>query len=294
MTVNSWIVKRAYHPSLVLTYPGVEKKMQEDSVLSASTDVSTDAEDLKASDISLSDVLETSASSPGSRSASPTKTNALNNILLSRVLSMGGNNPHSRAPSRASSIHSTRSSFTSVSTSVLPDMSDIDLTSLQILAPMNYCQVEKGIYRSGVPSIYMHSRFLKTLNLKTVVSLLADDIPQNLKEFYEENHITFINHNFGKGNKNHNYHIDDATCRRALETILNPSNHPVLIHCKKGKHRTGSIIGLIRRLRGWSMSSICQEYWSFEPKEKTRMEDMRFIESYDLTYLDEEKERDEN
>ncbi len=261
--------------------------MQEDSILSASTEVSTDGENLnegpKSSvDLSLEDMLDTSTTS--SRSLSPTKTTAINNILLSRVLSTGGH-------SRSNSITSARSSFTSVATSVLPlEMSDIH--SSQILTPMNYCQVEQGIYRSGLPSVYLHSRFLKTLNLKTVVSLLADDIPQNLKEFYEENNITFINHNFGKGNKNHNYHIDNITCRKALETILNPQNQPALIHCKKGKHRTGSIIGLIRRLRGWSMSSICQEYWSFEPKEKTRMEDMRFIESYDLTYLD-DNEKDE-
>ncbi|CAN0534051.1 unnamed protein product, partial [Ectocarpus sp. 8 AP-2014] len=28
------------------------------------------------------------------------------------------------------------------------------------------------------------------------------------------------------------------------------SNHPMLVHCNKGKHRTGCLIGCFRRVRG--------------------------------------------
>lgn len=51
---------------------------------------------------------------------------------------------------------------------------------------------------------------------------------------------------------------EDVICR-ALVAILDKRNHPVLIHCNKGKHRTGCLIGCIRRLQSWSLTSIFDE-----------------------------------
>lgn len=44
--------------------------------------------------------------------------------------------------------------------------------------------------------------------------------------------------------------------KKVLRDILDPSNHPLLIHCNKGKHRTGSVVGCLRKIRDWSLSSI--------------------------------------
>lgn len=55
----------------------------------------------------------------------------------------------------------------------------------------------------------------------------------------------------------------------------------MLIHCNKGKHRTGSVIGCLRKLRGWSLSSIVAEYHMFA-QPKSRLEDQRFIEAFDV------------
>lgn len=44
--------------------------------------------------------------------------------------------------------------------------------------------------------------------------------------------------------------------KKVLRDILDPCNHPLLIHCNKGKHRTGSVVGCLRKIRDWSLSSI--------------------------------------
>lgn len=50
----------------------------------------------------------------------------------------------------------------------------------------------------------------------------------------------------------------------ALQLILNKQNHPILIHSNKGKHRTGVLIGLMRKvLQGWCLSGIFEEYEKF-------------------------------
>ncbi|MFQ6650669.1 hypothetical protein Gotur_022815, partial [Gossypium turneri] len=61
-------------------------------------------------------------------------------------------------------------------------------------------------------------------------------------------------------------------------------NHPVLIHCKRGKHRTGSLVGCLRKLQNWCLSSVFQEYQHFAGI-KSRDADMKFIETFDVVYL---------
>jgi tyrosine-protein phosphatase SIW14 len=85
----------------------------------------------------------------------------------------------------------------------------------------------------------------------------------------------------------------------ALVTILDKRNHPMLIHCNKGKvrltlalarlgfahihisrqHRTGCLIGCLRKLQQWSLTTIFDEYRRFSAP-KSRSMDQEFIELY--------------
>ncbi len=51
------------------------------------------------------------------------------------------------------------------------------------------------------------------------------------------------------------------------------------MHCNKGKYRCGTIVGLIRRLQGWSHTSIFEEYSRFAG---TKISDLEYIEVFDL------------
>lgn len=51
---------------------------------------------------------------------------------------------------------------------------------------------------------------------------------------------------------------------KALQLILNKENFPILIHSNKGKHRTGVLVGLMRKVfQGWCLSGIFEEYEKF-------------------------------
>uniref|UniRef100_A0A0A9DC57 Tyrosine specific protein phosphatases domain-containing protein n=1 Tax=Arundo donax TaxID=35708 RepID=A0A0A9DC57_ARUDO len=61
-------------------------------------------------------------------------------------------------------------------------------------------------------------------------------------------------------------------------------NHPVLIHCKRGKHRTGCLVGCFRKLQNWCLSSVFEEYHRYAAG-KSRLSDLRFIETFDVTCM---------
>jgi tyrosine-protein phosphatase SIW14 len=57
-------------------------------------------------------------------------------------------------------------------------------------------------------------------------------------EFSNDNGINIKQ--FGiEGNKEPFVHIPEEVIKKAVVELLDTRNHPVLIHCNKGKHRTG-------------------------------------------------------
>lgn len=149
----------------------------------------------------------------------------------------------------------------------------------ELIVPENFTMVEPGVYRSSFPRS-KNIPFLKTLGLKSVVSLVPEEYPAKMVEFYEEHGISLLCHGL-EGNKWPFKGIDEFDLHKTIEAILNPVNRPLLIHCNKGKHRTGTVIGCLRKIRGWSLTCIFQEYL-FYASPKTRLEDQRMIEMFEL------------
>ena len=71
------------------------------------------------------------------------------------------------------------------------------------------------------------------------------------------------------------------TISEALKVLIDVRNHPILIHCKRGKHRTGCLVGCLRKLQNWCLSSVVEKYQRFAGA-KSRINDMKFIETYDI------------
>ncbi|KAL2938959.1 putative tyrosine-protein phosphatase DSP4, partial [Bienertia sinuspersici] len=80
--------------------------------------------------------------------------------------------------------------------------------------------------------------------------------------------------------------IPEDRTREALATVLDPRNHPILIHCKSGKHRTGCLVGCLRKLQKWCLLSIFDEYQRFAGV-KSRKTDQRIVEMFDISNLKE-------
>ncbi|KAK9245965.1 tyrosine phosphatase family-domain-containing protein [Lipomyces tetrasporus] len=144
--------------------------------------------------------------------------------------------------------------------------------------PENFSLVAPGIYRSSFPQAE-NFEYLKTKNLRTILVLVPEQYPEDNVRFMKENNIQFFQVGMS-GNKEPFVNVSDETISTALKVAINPANHPILIHCNRGKHRTGCLVGCIRKLQDWSLTMIFDEYRRFAHP-KVRPLDQQFIELYD-------------
>ncbi|KAI9168382.1 tyrosine-protein phosphatase siw14 [Blastocladiella emersonii ATCC 22665] len=148
----------------------------------------------------------------------------------------------------------------------------------EMLPTENIALVAKGVYRSAFPK-KKHFAFLKKLGLKSILTLILEEYPEQNVKFLEENGITLFQ--FGvAGNKEPFVDIPEDKIVAALACLMDKRNHPILIHCNKGKHRTGCLVGCLRKLQHWSHTSIFDEYRRFSHP-KSRSMDQQFIELFD-------------
>lgn len=148
------------------------------------------------------------------------------------------------------------------------------------IPPLNLACVLPGIYRSGYPN-RRNFEYMKTIGLKSVLCLCVDDVlPANV-EFYAANNIRFF-HVGIVGNTEPFQSIPADRFAHALNITLNPDNHPILVHCSKGKHRTGCLMAVLRRMCGWSLSAALDEYARFAGSRR-RFLDNQFIELFDIS-----------
>ncbi|CAN6825983.1 hypothetical protein Bca4012_029709 [Brassica carinata] len=183
---------------------------------------------------------------------------------------------------------------------------------LNLIPPLNFAMVDNGIFRSGFPDVSNFS-FLKTLGLRSIISLCPEAYPENNMQFLKSNGIKLFQ--FGikgykcppglenevwlhlwnsKCQKEGSYtnansktsepfvNIPDHKIREALKVLLDEKNHPLLIHCNRGKHRTGCLVGCMRKLQKWCLTSIFDEYQRFAAA-KARVSDQRFMELFDVS-----------
>ncbi|KAG0651994.1 tyrosine-phosphatase [Hyphodiscus hymeniophilus] len=138
-----------------------------------------------------------------------------------------------------------------------------------------------SVYRSSFPMVE-DFQFLETLGLKTVISLVNKGFSNEFEAFIKDNGINHVVIDM-EGTKK--VEIPDAIMHSVMEVVLNKANHPLLIHCNHGKHRTGCAVAVIRHVAGWKVNSIIQEYRSFaEPK--VRDCDLKYIEAYKVSSLE--------
>lgn len=168
---------------------------------------------------------------------------------------------------------------------------------LRIVPPLNFCPVEHQLYRSGQPTIINQS-FLKDLNLKTIIWLASEEPQEEFLDYCSANNINleFV----GMINDyNYNYSstinpwdtLNETTITKSLELIVNKENYPMLVCCGMGRHRTGTIIGCLRRLQNWNLASVSEEYRRFTGAKGGRIQVELLIEGFDIRGLniDEEK-----
>ncbi|XP_051125633.1 tyrosine-protein phosphatase DSP1-like [Andrographis paniculata] len=170
---------------------------------------------------------------------------------------------------------------------IAPDMSPLISPAAaaangDLAPPLNFSMVDYGVFRSGFPDT-QNFPFLKTLGLRSIIYLCPETYPEANMQFLKDNGIRLFQ--FGiEGSKEPFVSIPDEMIRKALQVLLDERNRPVLIHCKRGKHRTGCLVGCLRKWQNWCLASIFDEYQRFAG-DKARVSDQRFLEVFDISCL---------
>ena len=147
-----------------------------------------------------------------------------------------------------------------------------------IVPPVNFSLVEKGVYRGSYPN-FRNFSFLRHLGLKTVLFICPEDYSAKNLTFLGQNGINLITVPM-EGNKEPFKQIPREQMIQALRHITDMRNHPIYVHCNKGTHRTGAVIGCLRKLQNWCITSIFEEYRCFAGA-KSRQIDEQYIELFD-------------
>lgn len=148
----------------------------------------------------------------------------------------------------------------------------------EVIPPENFSHVIGQIYRSSFPGLENFKFLSDRLKLKSILVLIPEEYPQENIDQLKKNNITLFQVGMS-GNKEPFVNLPSDLLTKALEIVLNPVNQPILIHCNRGKHRTGCLVGCIRRLQNWSLTMIFDEYRRFAFP-KARALDQQFIEMY--------------
>lgn len=166
--------------------------------------------------------------------------------------------------------------------------------TLRIIPPLNFCPVEKQLYRLGQPSVINQS-FLHDLNLKTILWLASEEPQEDFLDYCLANNINIefvgMANDYDILNVNPWDTLSEATIKRALELLCSRENYPLLVCCGMGRHRTGAVIGCLRRLQGWNLASVSEEYRRFTGSRGGRILVELLIESFDINSIEVDPEK---
>ncbi len=141
--------------------------------------------------------------------------------------------------------------------------------------PINFGVVAPGLYRSGYPQAADYP-FMRGLGLRTIVTLVGKNMPDGYQAFIDG---TGINHQIFDMAGTKKEEIPLSMMKSIAAVVLDPENYPLLIHCNQGKHRTGCVVGIIRKQSAWDVNAIIQEYTDYAAP-KIRMSDIAYIRNF--------------
>ncbi|CAD6891029.1 unnamed protein product [Tilletia controversa] len=148
-----------------------------------------------------------------------------------------------------------------------------------LVPPPNFGIVEENLYRSGQPD-QLNFPFLEKLNLKTIIWLAPEEPDLAFSDFCKYQGITL--HHLGVlYQTNASDPITEQVVLQALHYLVQPSTYPAFVMCNLGRHRTGTVVGCLRKLQSWNLSSILDEYRRYAGT-KVRVLNEQFIELFDV------------
>ena len=155
-----------------------------------------------------------------------------------------------------------------------------------VVPPIAFGCVESGVYRGATPRVE-NIPYLLTLRLRTIVYLSHEAPVAAVRSQYLETVPNVVR--LGE-----RYWVPEVSgvavnfdlVKTALEMVLDVTNHPIMLCCATGVIETGAVVGCLRRIQNWCLSSVLQEYAAFADN-LTRVEVMHAIEVFDQDIVSE-------
>lgn len=142
----------------------------------------------------------------------------------------------------------------------------------------NFRVVEEGVlYRSGQLSPTALDQVLHDYDIKTVVTLrtvrdksrpFPDDWERDVCAARGAKHVRIVPEVWGPDEKGEV--PADKVVKAFLSVMDDPANHPVLVHCFAGIHRTGHMCAVFRMdYQGWTADQVIaeMEVYGYDPEE---------------------------
>ena len=148
-----------------------------------------------------------------------------------------------------------------------------------IVPPQNFGFVEPDLYRSSQPT-ELNFPFLEKLRLRTAIYLAPDEPPAPLLAWFEDQRINLVHLGEDVGKRSPWKPISEETVLEGLHVMLDPASYPLIVMCNLGRHRTGTLVGCLRKLQGWNLTAILEEYRRHAGP-KFRLLNEQFIELFD-------------
>jgi tyrosine-protein phosphatase OCA6 len=129
--------------------------------------------------------------------------------------------------------------------------------SVRLIPPFRFAFVEKDLFRGAYP-VTLNFNFLKTLRLKSIVSMCPAPIDPNLREFCESQGIT--DHYYEVPKYAGQIGVSASVITEVLRLMCRADHLPLYIHSIHGGHTNGLVIMCLRKLQMWSARAIFSEF----------------------------------
>ncbi|TPX51827.1 hypothetical protein SeMB42_g00502 [Synchytrium endobioticum] len=151
----------------------------------------------------------------------------------------------------------------------------------KLYPPFRFQAVEADLFRGGLPKPRNY-RFLLRLNARTIVSLTPQPPPSSMHQFALRNNIQLVHIKVDKPKGS--VPLTYAKVGTLLNTVIDPNNLPLFIHCLDGVIVTGVVIMCLRKLQCWSIPSATIEYTRFIREGVIGSDEAEFVDKFQYDF----------
>ncbi|KAJ2759613.1 hypothetical protein IWQ57_006511, partial [Coemansia nantahalensis] len=135
-----------------------------------------------------------------------------------------------------------------------------ELPDYFVQVPEAFALVEEGVYRCSGVLTGEQIKYLDALGLRTVLILSVEGPSRALSQYLKHKGIRRVHLGMARWQANLGWKpVSEELIKDALECLLDPANHPLLVVCSSGVRETGTLVGCLRKLQHWNFNSIVCE-----------------------------------